>query len=454
MPKRKYTSNSLPKGALPNAQLIAHSPQTRRLLTRLSKDSLLDLVLDSWLDPGKIDVWAPELRDEDADDEDPGLTVEQIREIYEGYRKARGVRTKDVAERIVEKEWRKGLKVGMIAECDVRYLLDHPSTYKWTAALLHPLSETPNTSTPLPLHFSTVLFTHTLTSLLSPLLSLHYHSVSHPTLPLSLLRLQLHDQTTRPTPATPLQLPIPKRIFYLAFPHSSHHIFLTLSAGTDGLRDIVRQSIATAISREHARFTLKSTNLSSKTLEALVHFRGAEPGAGDGRMAAGGWSIYTSNSVDPNPLAPHRRVTSAPEPVSETPEEEVKRKRMKTAEGRFGSSAKMGDGKGLESVEFRLEEVFAEKGKGKGKGKGKEGGGERDGEGGGERDGEEEETEEEFRPVVTVKFDGAHVFAGIRTMVEEGVGFDPRKMPGWVTGEDGVNVGVVREGKVLRKKRI
>ena len=63
---------------------------------------------------------------------------------------------------------------------------------------------------------------------------------------------------------------------------------------------------------------------------------------------------------------------------------------------------------------------------------------------------EEEEEEEEFRPKITVRLEGSHVFAGVRSLVEQGVGFDGAKLPGWLTGEAGVSTGMVRGGRVKR----
>jgi len=57
-----------------------------------------------------------------------------------------------------------------------------------------------------------------------------------------------------------------------------------------------------------------------------------------------------------------------------------------------------------------------------------------------------------WRPDVRLSFQGPHVFAGIRQLVELGI-IDGEKMPGWMTGEDGVSIGVVRHGRMLRGKR-
>ncbi|KAI0809486.1 centromere protein Chl4/mis15/CENP-N [Xylaria sp. FL0064] len=52
-----------------------------------------------------------------------------------------------------------------------------------------------------------------------------------------------------------------------------------------------------------------------------------------------------------------------------------------------------------------------------------------------------------WRPNVRLSLHGPHVFAGIRQLVEAGF-IDGERMPGWMTGEDGVTMGAVRNGRI------
>ncbi|RYC53744.1 hypothetical protein CHU98_g12465, partial [Xylaria longipes] len=52
-----------------------------------------------------------------------------------------------------------------------------------------------------------------------------------------------------------------------------------------------------------------------------------------------------------------------------------------------------------------------------------------------------------WRPNVRLSLHGTHVFAGIRQLVEAGF-IDGDRMPGWMTGEDGVTMGAVRSGRI------
>lgn len=176
--------------------------------------------------------------------------------------------------------------------------------------------------------------------------------------------------------------------------------------------------------------------MNAKTLEALLYYRG--DGGGEGGMV-GAWSVYADGALEEGPLEPLSLGGSGGEKrdveMVDAGEDLEEVKRRKVAEGRFGSGAKVGDGKGLESVEFRLENVFPVMPRGV------------------QEMDEGEDEDDEFRPAITIKLEGSHVFAGIRSMVESGVGFDGTKIPGWITGEGGVSVGTIRDGKLLKKGR-
>ncbi|KAG0125502.1 centromere protein Chl4/mis15/CENP-N [Tuber indicum] len=434
--KRKSTTTA---NALPDTLRIAYTPPVRRLLSRLSKSSLVELSL-GWLGSTKVNLTRVEDDEggEDEDEEGEEMDIEVVRVIYEGFNRSKSVRVKEVVERIVEHEWRDGLTLGMVAELDFRYLLDHPSSQKWTSAQLYPLSKPPPTRATSKTIFHPKTFAHTLSTLLRPLVSPHYYITHHPSLPLHMLHVQLHP----PTPTTPLTLPQNKHIFWLAFPESTDgYVFHTLpssspaTTATTSLPEIVRESIAIAVSRRGIRYGIRAARMSARTLEAVAYHRGGE---GDGGML-GGWSIFSAGGVgvddDVLDLLPARTppLLQKQREKEEEAGDEQARKRQKIAEARFGTGAKEGDGTGLENVVFALAEEFPpspalpqEE----------------------QREGEMGEGGEEFRPKITVRLEGSHVFAGVRSLVEQGVGFDGAKLPGWLTGEAGVTVGRVRGGKV------
>jgi central kinetochore subunit Mis15/CHL4 len=112
----KPTAHSLPHNAV-----IAHTLKTRRLVTRLSKSSLITLAL-RWLDQKLCRDFAPDWTDPDDDEYDEDGTVEhsldEILALYEELGSVARFRAKDVSERMFAWEWRNGFTLLGIAELE------------------------------------------------------------------------------------------------------------------------------------------------------------------------------------------------------------------------------------------------------------------------------------------------------------------------------------------------
>lgn len=314
-------------------------------------------------------------------------------------------------------------------------LLDHPASSKWQSFILAPLTATATatatSSTPsLRPRFHTHGFLASLQSALRPIQTAHFFAAAHPALPLTAIRVSLHDPHT---PATYPQGRHSRRLFWLAFPAGADHVFTTLGASraaNGGLRDVVVAGIANAVSRQGCRFELKPGRLIAKTLQSLCAHRGAEGGASGG-MAAG-WSIYV-DGFECSPLAAPREVVTEEESEedkgrgggggrrgAEAEDDLGANKRRKLAAGRFGAT-RPHDGTALESVYFEVQEKCP--------------------------------GNPPFRPTIGIQLEGSHVFAGVREMAEKaGHGFAVDRLPGWIVGAEGVSSGIVRDGKVLRKR--
>ncbi|KAI1506133.1 centromere protein Chl4/mis15/CENP-N [Biscogniauxia marginata] len=132
---------SLPTTArLPSSLRVdASNPAVIKVLNRLSRPSLLSLVLD-WLDPKNQTLCPPILRhpeeSEDDDDEDdlypPARSLAELQSVYADLQARKGSR-REVVDRIVEGDWRHGLSLYQLAMADMQYLYDHPGTLKWSA---------------------------------------------------------------------------------------------------------------------------------------------------------------------------------------------------------------------------------------------------------------------------------------------------------------------------------
>jgi central kinetochore subunit Mis15/CHL4 len=241
------------------------------------------------------------------------------------------------------------------------------------------------------------------------------------------------------------------------------------------------EGIPKAFSKPRDRFKLEGTSLSAKNLDALVERRGG----GKTNAAGGGWGVYAEDKKkeSDNPLN-----VQLPTPESSVQEGEgdqeaieatekkrsMKRKRAEdvsvmkrrklVAKGRFGNSAKPDDGKGIERLDVRLEDHFPTISTSPEEGPESVDAEEpikKDKKQKGRRstitleldrtEDDDELSGDGWRPDVRLTFHGQHVFAGVRELVEAGI-VDGEKMPGWMTGEEGVSVGVVKDGRIRGNK--
>lgn len=525
--------------ALPHAHVLSpSSPLVFKTLAKLSRPSLLSLVLE-WLRSSKQTTCAPFLtgdKDDGNDGQDDvaypaAQSLEELREVYRELQSRKGGK-REIVDRILEGDWRRGISLRQLAMADVRYLLDHPTSQRWTALQLkqvtladggdsddeirYAMSEPRSATLP---RFHAPTFLQNLQSELSPFVKAHYYLTRANSMPLTLLRVYIHDspynsqRSLLGRNATTQIAGDGSKIIYVAFPDGSPSIYVSLATtpglSTNGdsrsLRNVVLDALPKAFSRPQFRYTLKPTSLSARSLSALTSLRGP----GRGNAAAGGWSIFADGSVEESPLDSvhtEERLSRLPgghvgeqqnELSGEVSEGQKKRKsgssglenalqaedtasskrRKLMAEHRFGTSAIEGDGKGIERLDIRIEDAYPTMTS--------TSDGDSDNEVNPSSDSEVQATQDAgnaqprraprrrtsildqnhayedddaepatstgWKPEILLTFHGSHVFAGIRHLVEAGV-VDGVKMPGWMTGENGVSIGTVKDGRILGNK--
>lgn len=429
----------------------------------------------------------------------PAEDLEDLREAYQEMQDRRGGK-REVVDRIVDGDWRAGLSLRQIAMADTQYLLDHPSSMRWTATKLTKLSMTsveddkPEEETELKNipQFQASTFLNKLQLEIGPLVKAHYYITRMTSLPITLLRV--HVQNVPYNSRNGIASGNPNDVssaIYVAFPDNTHFVYVSFglqaastAADSKSARKFVVDAIPRAFSRQHERYTLKTTSLTAKSLSALVSVRGA----GRGNAAAGGWSIFADGTVDTSPLLPfvnREELDSNKENESSmkgnegvlkrsrnpfgvehgSTGESLHKRRKLVAATRFGTSAIANDGKGLERLDIRLEDGFSsfdanQSGSIEVGGEARAGAWEDPQKGQQvslsqvEEDdarGEEDQASSSWAPKVQLTFHGTHVFAGIRKLVESGV-VDGEKMPGWMTGEGSISVGAVQHGRIRGHK--
>lgn len=427
-----------------------------------------------WCEKANLKTCAPFILG-DGDEEDPEAayaaaeSLAEVEALYAEELPARKRSKREVVDRILEGDWRHGVSMKQLAMAETRFVLENQTTNRWTALRLAPClaDEEPdeNAISKLPrLHAAT--FLKTLQNEVSPVAKAHYFLHADEDLPLTALRIYLHDTPYNTTTALrttstngrskrPSTTDAPKSVFVL-FPAGTPYLYVSLSASGTHLTDpdskslqkFVVEAIPKALSRPGRRYELRPINLSARSLTSLLAHRGAEKS----NAAAGGWSIFITDSRGRNALnfaegdsktnepgcedegeaSSTEKVTTLKRPFSHTdPTSNLSpksRKRLKAlASSRFGDYGLPDDGKNLNSFSVRMTDPFGHRTEARKA-----------------ADNElfvEQGNSSRFKPDVRLTFHGAHVFAGLRALVERGV-IDGKRMPGWLTGEAGVNVGV------------
>ena len=487
-------------------------------LSRLSRAGLISLAL-SWLNQRNFTHSYPHLKrrrrhgaeeEEDEESEEdpddlypPYSSVEELQQFYTDMEDQKGSK-REAVSRILEGDWRNGLTLYQLATVDMAYFEEHPASQTWTAYQILKLEDpsqdkeegdvlkVEEKSLKIP-RFHPSTFLQNLQTQALPDAKAHYHFYRPKDFPVLLLRIFILESPYNSNLAlsganstgTGVNFDS-SRTVYLAFPDGSPSLFVSkatssgaASISTEGKswQTLIVNGVPKALSRPRERFTLKATGLVSKNVSALLERRGT----GRSNAAAGGWSIFADEKqrgspldtvLPPAPLAD--KINEANQsskrllPLSES--ERIYKKAKVLAEARFGGTAIVSDGKGVEKLEVVVQDPFHPP--------------QREDTGANNDDESNERSATERRrkasrksqisaalsedlmdidqgnaqpqtsrwaPSIRVSFRGRHVFAGLRQLVEAGI-IDGERMPGWMTGEEGVTAGVVKDGRIRGHK--
>ncbi|KAH6891187.1 centromere protein Chl4/mis15/CENP-N [Thelonectria olida] len=475
----------------------ASSSVIQKSLNRLSRESLISLALD-WLDDANIPNAIPYIQGEEDEDEDaddifpPCQSLEELKQLYLDMQQQKGSK-RDAISRIIEGDWRSGLTLYQLAMADFAYFDQNPTSQKWSSYQILPLLppsrnqddeeilKVDQKSLTIP-RFHPSTFLQNLQSQVLPDVKAHYHFHRPKDFPVLLLRIFLIDSpyasnlalTARDGSGTAANFDS-SRTVYIGFPDGSPTLYITKSQSTGSvgsgdsksLQSLIVDGVPKALSRPRERYTLKNSNLTSRNLDAILE----KKGSGRTNSAGGGWSIYTDERNHESPLdtvLPSPPLSREPSLTNEgrkrgtelTPMERTTKRARLMAKARFGDSSIVSDGKGVERVEIVVQDPFPSANTIP-----NEDDEDRHDEQSGPRSTNRrrskidaviqevdnsqapEDAEEDARradtwtPTVKISFQGTH--AGI---------IDGERMPGWMTGEDGVTTGVVRSGRIRGHK--
>jgi central kinetochore subunit Mis15/CHL4 len=421
-----------------------------RTLSKLSRPTLFRLAAE-WCSTANRDTCGPHIA-HDYEPDDPSApwtaanNIDELAQLYEVELAGRKGSKRELLDRILEGDWRHGISLQQMAMVDMQAIVEHPSSMRWSAFHIAPHQQVAGDKKLLPrIHGPALILA--LHREIAALAKAHYYIARLKSHPLTVLRIAVFET---PYSADNISLTSEvisqSKVFFIAFPDNAPFVYIsrttqatsTIHDESTSLQAFIIKAIPVALSRHHARYELKPTQLTARSLDALLAMRG--PGRDSG--VAGGWSTYADEDsltsamqvVPPRVQAegdkenmhpdsarteislprPPKRTFSHAEPTAHLPSQ--RRKRLKQlAVGRFGVTGEDKDKKALTRFDVKVDD---------------------------ELDGATA-----LRPSLKFEFQGTHVFAGLRKLVEAGV-IDGEKMPAWMTGEGNVSAGVVRHGKI------
>ncbi|KAJ9614622.1 chromosome loss- protein [Cladophialophora chaetospira] len=440
------------------------APILVKSLNRLSKEAIINLAIQ-WLEDGHTS--SPYLLCNrtgfEADDEDyqhtPAESIEELKKLYIGLRSNISQTTKrDVIDRIVDGDWRRGISLHQHAMIDFAHLEQNDSALKWSALKLVPLEADGQRRTddadfrpaekrklscsPEPTYpqITPQAFLSALKAEISPLVKAHYHLHRMPS-PYNLTILRLYISPTSsfvPSrskhPRRPKHATDPGRIVYIALPDSCPHVYISISGSSANssssgrskssardakekimakvdmaaMKKIVLEAIPKAMSRPQQRWALESTRLVARSLRAMCELRGnGKPGTG-----GGAYSIFAEGekSVEKSPVDVQM--------AQQAPQDD---ERQRLIDKRFGHVGREHYA-ALDRVHVKLShpQQFNDPG---------------------ESDDPSLSTEQESTGAeVFLTFSGSDVFGGLKKLAELGPSYvDLDKTPAWMTGELGLS---------------
>ncbi|KAA8649182.1 hypothetical protein EYZ11_007434 [Aspergillus tanneri] len=473
---RAPTTASLPS----NLRIPSTTPSLVKSFSKLSRQALLDLAF-YWLDDHNVQSFPPFLTKDEVDtmEEDElspypaERTIDDVRNAYQELQVRRGGK-REVIDRILEGDWRHGISLRQLAMLDLRYMDDHPSSLRWSALELFrigadggPSLETsqaePTACVPR-VHTST--FLNNLQQQISPLVKAHYYLSRSNALPVTFLRILVSNSPYKHPRQLPETLIDSSRVVYVAFPDSCPFIYTSIpsspgskadasAVATDArsLQRIVRDAIPKALSAPQNRFSLKATNLTAKSLQALLALRGP----GRSNRANGAFSIFADAVLEGSPLDPRPSSTVSPEEymnkgddqgkenrqgndqdLNESPsspqntkrarnsnaDSQIPKKRKLAIDSRFGTAGSSLSSAPLDRLDIRLLDKPEPQDDTTGTGN---------------------TPTDLSEPSLSLTFAGSDIISGIRKLAELGI-VDPERMPSWMTGEEAVSVAVIHRG--------
>jgi len=429
------------------------APILVKSLSRLSRASLIDLAVQ-WTHSQYCPPYLSSNRNiTESDEEDylytPAPDVDALREVYRLLRQeGKSAPTKrDIVDRIVDGDWRRGLSLDQLAMVDFAYLEQNDRALRWSALKLVPRMHSCDDIDDRPVkkrkvsHSSTMpqyprvspsSFVAALQSETSALVKAHYylHRLPPP-YNLSILRLYIVPNLPFAPPKSSIlrnskHATDAGRVMYIALPDSCPYVYISLSGSTSRrtpgekasgngpvpakvdmatMKRIILEAIPRALSRPQERWALESTKLTTKSLKSVCGLRGNGTPASSGGVYAA-LVDESSKETMASPLD-----VQIPNTIPDTKNEGTGSEEVEVRFGTMHGSHHAA----LDRVHVKIEDVVVDR-----------------------PPGERTKKMEDCMPI-SITFSGSDIFLGLKKLAELGLEYvDLDRMPAWMTGDMGM----------------
>lgn len=440
-------ANAKLKNVLPNTYVPVLSKKIlAAVLNRLPKLSIVALVL-LW---PKLKNTQPHLPQENA----MVSVKEYCRQIRDDSRDMKSSKWKKslIVDKILYEYWSEGLNLLQLAHIDCQLIVDNPNAYFWVLSVVKDAW-----GHEVPLALDPATFLYQLARHLAEIFMCYIYVCTHPDMPLVIIRVQVFDLLPGLQARSRVERPhiTSHKPFFLAIPMNSPNVIHT--PGNDLVADTVLLVVETSLPqnpRNVLRLERSNSQKAVRSLESMHILKGSSRFAN----CMGAWAPYADGVADVSPLASSdahlANLEGSGLKKSDSGEQNVEKLaniRFKgTASGKIVSERLYDHNKPLKArkrhnedpedgrrvrlrdrneyrsiapiryAEFELQEQYD--------------------------DGDDEPSH------VVVKLVGTDVFAGLHELAVTNQGtesavVDPSKLPGWLTGEEGLSCGIVKDGK-------
>lgn len=458
------------------------------ILSRLPRKSLLELI-QTW---PKIKSTQAQASEGDSEHERRILNTRILKEAKLWADGSKKFSKRKIIDKIVFEYWKNGLSLLQLSQIDCQLIVDRPNAFQW----VHSTARDSH-GKELAILLDPKKFLHMLAADLSHLYLTYIYVCRHSKLPMVIVRIQLFDlQAFSKSEVMGRPHISSHRPYFLAIPANSPHVIHTLTS--DLASNIILQSVEKNLSLDRRNVLHLVTNPEERlvrSLEAMHIFYGNSRFSN----SLGMWTPYAQGSVDILPLGrtkDHSCLSNVKQTLENT-NTDKKEEMREIARRRF---------KGVFEIDRKTTKLFDVPEKIKNKHSRKEVN---------NRtctlnlpSHEEEEEEEEAnkdiadaynsnsiqpnefssiapvqfieftlneklpiidkqaaneelhsgekRSSLRLRFTGSDIFAGLHELAtkvtdDSRIILDPTKIPSWLTGEEGANSGMVKDGKLYRQ---